>query len=265
MTITDQLHRTLTIPQTPFRIVSLVPSQTELLYHLGLTDSVCGITKFCVHPHHWLREKTVVGGTKNLHLEKIAALKPDLVIANREENTREQIDELAEHYPVWISDVTDLETALQMIEQIGIITDTVSKTKLLTEEIRKGFDHLKKLTAEFPPKRTAYFIWRDPYMTVGGDTFIHDLLSRCGLKNIFEEEERYPQLDLQMLSEKKCEVLLLASEPFPFTEKHIEEIQTLLPEIKILLADGEMFSWYGSRLALAPAYFQQLLNSIHQK
>lgn len=265
MTITDQLHRTLTIPQTPLRIVSLVPSQTELLYLLELANQVCGITKFCVHPDHWRREKTVVGGTKNLHLDKIAALNPDLVIANREENTKEQIYAIAEQFPVWISDVHDLESALEMIEQIGRITNTSVKAWQLVEEINNAFGLLEEFVMHLPRLRTSYFIWRQPYMTVGGDTFIHDMLKRCGLVNIFGKETRYPSVELINLRETDCELLLLSSEPFPFEERHIQEIQEELPATKIILADGEMFSWYGSRLLHAPAYFTNLLKQLHSR
>src|SRR5438105_265149 len=121
---TDQLGNQLHIDQHPRRIVSLVPSQTELLFDLGLQEEVIGITKFCVHPYHWHQTKTRVGGTKDIKLEVIDQLKPDLVIANKEENTREQITSLQSLYPVWISDVNTLQDALEMIRSIGEITGT---------------------------------------------------------------------------------------------------------------------------------------------
>ncbi len=256
-TFTDQLGRWVDVPATPRRIVSLVPSITELLYTLQLDDQVTGITKFCVHPESWFRQKTRVGGTKNIRPGVIHELQPDLIIANKEENVKEQVDELAKKYPVYITDVNNLNDALEMIEQIGTITGTPAKATSLISEINSAFNHLQ--TTNNKPQ-TGYLIWRNPYMTIGNDTFIHDMLLRCGLQNIFDNTTRYPAIDTWQL--KQCDLLLLSSEPFPFTQKHIDELQPLLPNTRIMLVDGEMFSWYGSRLLNAPAYFNSLLKSI---
>ena len=255
---TDQLGRWVTVPAAPRSIVSLVPSITELLYTLQLDNEVTGITKFCVHPESWFRQKTRIGGTKNVKIEAIHELQPDLIIANKEENVKEQVDELAKHYPVYITDVNNLDDALEMIEQIGLITGTLAKAASLIGEVNSAFNQLQ--TTNYKPQ-TGYLIWRNPYMTIGNDTFIHDMLSRCGLTNIFSNTTRYPAIDTWQL--KQCDLLLLSSEPFPFKQKHIDELQPLLPNTKIMLVDGEMFSWYGSRLLNAPAYFARLLSSIH--
>ncbi len=243
----------------PKRIVSLVPSQTELLYDLGLEERVVGITKFCIHPPAWLTTKTIIGGTKNFHPERIKALQPDLIIANKEENIKEQVEALAKDHTVFVTDIGTLDTALQMIKDIGTITNTLSKETEIANNIREDFQSIR------PGKniRTAYFIWRHPYMTVGSDTFIHDMLSHCGFQNIFSSQARYPVIEIKDLKEKECELLLLSSEPYPFKQKHIDELQQHLPNTKIILVDGEMFSWYGSRLLHAPAYFKHLLQEIH--
>lgn len=256
---TDQLNRTVDIADTPKRIISLVPSQTELLHDLGLDAEVVGITKFCVHPESWFRTKERIGGTKNLHLEKISALQPDLIIANKEENSREQVDELAKRFPVWVSNVQNLGEALQMVRSIGALTGTAQKAEDLADRIEKAFEELD--VPEFH-LRTAYLIWKDPYLTVGGDTFIHHLLGKAGFQNLYAGLERYPETSISALQELNCEVLFLSSEPYPFDQKHLDELQALLPHTRVVLADGEFFSWYGSRLLLAPAYFRQLHRQI---
>lgn len=255
----DQLHRTIVLPEAPQRIVSLVPSQTELLYTLGLEQEVVGITKFCVHPNSWFRSKTRIGGTKNVRIDAIKALSPDLIIANKEENTAEDVKALMETYPVWVSDIHTLEDACGMITGIGAITRKAAAAAQLAADIRQRFAALPPLPAPVP---TAYFIWRDPWMAAGNDTFIHHMLQRCGLQNIFSHIPRYPAIAADQLAASGCRLVLLSSEPYPFKEKHIAEIQSILPEARVLLVDGEMFSWYGSRLLEAPAYFADLLSSL---
>ncbi len=247
----------------PQRIVSLVPSQTELLYDLGLDERVVGITKFCIHPEEWFRTKTRVGGTKDIKREIIDQLKPDLIIANKEENVKEQVEELAKDYPVWVTDVNDLESALQMIMDVFSLTRKTQAGQII-HSIKLGFIDLQNTLQKIQTRKlkTAYLIWRNPYMTVGGDTFIHDMLDRCGLNNIFHNKKRYPSITVEELKDAGCELLLLSSEPYPFKQKHIDELQEQLPGCKIMLVDGEMFSWYGSRLMKAPKYFQELLQSI---
>jgi len=256
---TDQLHRTISFDHLPRRIISLVPSQTELLHTLGLEEEVVGITRFCVHPAAWRRSKTRVGGTKDIHPDIIRSLQPDLVIANKEENRQEQIEQLFLHYPVWVSDVATLDDALAMIRTVGALTGRTSAAGSLADGIRRQFE---TLSSSIPPLRTAYFIWRNPYMVAGGDTFIQHMLERCGFVNIFHDRDRYPVIQPEELAQKGCELVLLSSEPYPFREKHIAEIKTFLPSAAIRLVDGEMFSWYGSRLLESPAYFRQLLGSL---
>lgn len=257
---TDQLNRTITLPGIPQRIVSLVPSQTELLASLGLEQEVVGITKFCVHPEHWFRSRQRVGGTKKVHIDRVHELQPDLILANKEENVREQVEELARHYPVWVSDVNTLEDAYAMIRTVGSITGKAAEGEAIATRIEGAFASLQ---ATSPPINTAYLIWREPYMTIGHDTFIHHILERCGLRNVFEHRARYPAIRIEELQAANCQLLLLSSEPYPFKQQHIDELQQYLPSTRIMLVDGELFSWYGSRLLEAPAYFHQLLNGLH--
>jgi ABC-type Fe3+-hydroxamate transport system substrate-binding protein len=246
-----------------FRIVSLVPSQTELLFDLGLNEEVVGITKFCIHPEEWFRSKMRVGGTKNINLNIIRQLSPDLIIANKEENVKEQIEELAQKCDVWITDVNSLNDAVDMINNIGKLTGRIEAASVLVLKIEEGFDNLKINSSKRRKIPTAYFIWKDPYMVAAGDTFINDMMQYCGLENIFFQNKRYPQISLEEIKEKKCELILLSSEPYPFKQKHKEEIQSHLPKIKIELVDGEMFSWYGSRLLKSIDYFQSFLHKMN--
>jgi len=251
----DQLGREVYLDAMPKRIVSVVPSQTELLFYLGLNSEVAGITKFCIHPADKFNATTKVGGTKQLDIPKIKALKPDLIIANKEENERNQIEELAEFCPVWISDINDLTGAVDMISRVGTLISREAEASMLNNSIAENFNDLSIQQLSL---RIAYFIWRHPYMAAGKNTFIDSMLQKCGLINVFEME-RYPEISTESLIAARPDVILLSSEPYPFKEKHFEEFKTLLPNAIVTLVDGELFSWYGNRLLHAPTYFKKLL------
>jgi ABC-type Fe3+-hydroxamate transport system substrate-binding protein len=253
----DQLNREITISVSPQRIVSVVPSQTELLFDLGLETSIIGVTWFCIHPKE-AKSRTQVGGTKNLKLDKIAGLNPDLIIANKEENEQSQIEWLAERFPVWISDIKNLDDSFSMIRSLGNLTGKEREASEIIWKIDKGFSDLKPGI----PKRTLYLIWKDPWMSIGKDTFIHHMLVRCGLVNVTADESRYPELTDEGIQNLNPELILLSSEPYPFYEKHIKAFNNILPEAKVMLVDGEMFSWYGSRLMKAGEYLKDFISSI---
>ncbi len=240
---------------TPKRIISLVPSQTELLWHLGLYEETVGITKFCIHPKEWYTSKTRVGGTKQVNIKKIFELEPDLIICNKEENVKEQIDVLAEKYPVFVSDISTYKQAMQAITAIASITNKTAEAALLIQNIEASFE---KNIANKGNITAAYLIWKSPYMTVGGDTYISDMMRIAGFENVFKNKFRYPEISLEELKQLNPTLVLLSSEPYPFKEKHIQEIKQTLPDTKILLVDGEMFSWYGSRMLYAAEYFNKL-------
>jgi ABC-type Fe3+-hydroxamate transport system substrate-binding protein len=256
---TDMLGRAVEINFPPKRIVSLVPSQTELLYDLGLEDEVVGITKFCVHPEKWFRNKKRVGGTKTVHTDIVRELQPDLIIANKEENTREQIEELASMCPTWVSDIRTLDEALRMIRQVGELTGKGERAN----ELAKNIEHSFAVPHNNIPRRVVYFIWRGPWMSVGGDTFISDIIERMGWQNVLADKERYPAIELSELISMGVDLVLLSSEPYPFKEKHIDEVKAVLPGAQVVLADGEMFSWYGSRLVKAAAYLKNFAAEIN--
>jgi ABC-type Fe3+-hydroxamate transport system substrate-binding protein len=260
----DQMMRKVEISSSPMRIISLVPSQTELLFDLGLNVELVGITKFCIHPKQWLKDKTIVGGTKQLNHPKIEALKPDLIIGNKEENSRAEIEVLMQQYPVWMSDINNLEEALKMIESIANITQTSQQGNQLITNIKLEFELLPN--ANPSKKRIAYFIWNKPMMVAGKDNFINHILSRLGFENVFANQlnspqisYRYPQITSTELAAAAPDTIYLSSEPFPFKDMHIEQFKAICPFAEIKIIDGEMFSWYGSRLSLAPAYFKTLI------
>jgi len=254
----DQLNRGIDLHTSPQRIISIVPSQTELLFYLGLDDRIAGITNFCTHPAEKVKAIAKVGGTKKLNITLIKELQPDLIIANKEENERGQIEELMGHFPVWISDINNLHGALNIIGSLGQLLSCTTKAKTLSDTILSRFN---KFNIAPLNQRAAYLIWRKPYMAAGTGTFIDSMLQVCGLTNAFELN-RYPQVNAAMLVVADPDVVFLSSEPYPFSEKHIMEFKAILPKAKIILVDGEMFSWYGSRLLLAPSYFSSIIDEI---
>lgn len=252
MEFIDQLNRSIFLPQSPRRIISLVPSQTELLIDLGLEERIVGVTKFCIHPQHLKKQKTIVGGTKNYRFDVIDSLQPDLIIGNKEENDRDGIEKLATKYPVWMSDIFSLEDNYEMIRQIGKICQEDQKAREIIQRIKSSFEQ------PIPKKGTCvYLIWNEPIMVAGQDTFINVMLEKAGFENLIDGS-RYPVLEKEDLQRLNPDFLLLSSEPFPFKEKHLDFYRTLLPNSQIKLVDGELFSWYGSRLIHSAAYFQRL-------
>ena len=250
----DQLGTQVSFSYPPERIISLVPSQTELLADLGLERQVVGITKFCVHPSAWLRTKTIIGGTKNFQFDVIDDLKPDLIIGNKEENYLEGINRLKQKYPVWLSDIVTLHDAYSMISTLGELTNTKLKARLITEQIAERFHSVNKKSAN----SVLYLIWRNPWMAAGSETFINSMLTMLNLKNALENVTRYPRLSMEQLADLRPDYIFLSSEPYPFREKHVDELKEISPSSQVILVDGEMFSWYGSRLLKAVDYFNAL-------
>jgi ABC-type Fe3+-hydroxamate transport system substrate-binding protein len=254
MIFIDHLGNTIELTDTPKRIISLVPSQTELLWDLGLHNEIVGITKFCIHPKEMFKSKNRVGGTKTIDIDKIRNLKPDLIIGNKEENEHSQIIELQKEFNVWMSDIYNLNDAYKMINDIGELVNKKNESLLLISTIKKSFSLIKKHN-----KSVLYLIWKNPFMAAGKSTFIGDLLNEIDLDNSLENKDlRYPKLLLEDIKQLNPDVILLSSEPFPFNEKHIAELQKTVPNTTIQLVDGELFSWYGSRLLKSAEYFNQL-------
>jgi ABC-type Fe3+-hydroxamate transport system substrate-binding protein len=257
ITAAEQLHH------PPKKIISLVPSITSLLHYFKLSDETTGITKFCTIPEHWKDSKAIIGGTKNIKTDQIIKMKPDLIIANKEENVKDQIESLALDCPVWLTDINTLDDALEMIETLGRFTQKNKEAKQLTERIKLNFDNLAITQAK--KYRTCYLIWKDPYMTIGNDTFIHEMLCKAGLDNIFADRKRYPVITIDELQKLQPELILLSSEPYPFREKHVAFLQNIFTNSIIELVDGVCFSWYGDQIQQSAIYFKELHEKIIQR
>jgi ABC-type Fe3+-hydroxamate transport system substrate-binding protein len=250
----DQIGNQVSFTYPPKRIVSLVPSQTELLADLGLESQLVGITKHCIHPPGLLRTKTIIGGTKNFQIEIIDDLKPDLIIGNKEENYVEGIEQLKRKHAVWLSDIVTVSDAYSMISSLGELTNTEEKARLIKDQIAERFQSVKKKSAQ----SVLYLIWRKPWMAAAAATFIDSILTMLNLKNALEGVTRYPQLSTEQIADLRPDFIFLSSEPYPFREKHIDELKKISPSSRVMLVDGEMFSWYGSRLLKAADYFNHL-------
>jgi ABC-type Fe3+-hydroxamate transport system substrate-binding protein len=254
----DQLGREVHLDKAPSRIVSLVPSQTEYLFSLGLEGRVVGITKFCVHPESWFRSLTRVGGTKNLDLDAIRKLNPDLILANKEENTKDQVEWLAKDFPVWTSNIETYQEAVSMMTEVGRLVHKEKEASRIVEQIENELAAYQQPSA---PVKVAYLVWQNPLYTISGSTFINDWLRMLGMENVFASrtDARYPLVTIEQIAEAKPDLLLLASEPFPFKKEHSDAFAAQLPGIIPVLVDGQMLSWYGSRMTLAPKAIQYLV------
>ncbi|MFM8596099.1 MAG: ABC transporter substrate-binding protein [Flavobacteriales bacterium] len=239
------------------RIVSLVPSLTEYLWSLGLDAEVVGITKFCVHPQAWKQTKVKVGGTKKVNFAAVQKLAPDLIIANKEENTKEDIAHLMQHYEVLLTEINSIEQAFSYLLIIGERVDKKLEAEQLLFQIRAKFQNVSQIGSGLS---FLYFIWKDPYFLVGEQTYIHAFLSHFGFQNACSLV-RYPSLEewqeSQTATDKQPDLIFLSSEPYPFAEKHLDEMQAFFPNSKIQLIDGEMCSWYGARMLKAASYLKR--------
>ncbi len=257
--LTDMLGRKISLPRPAQKIVSLFPSQTHLLWTLGLDKEVVGITRFCKYPPQWKKTKRRVGGTKDFKHERIDELKPDLILANKEENTKEGVEALAKEYPVYVSDVTTWEDNLQFIRDTGRLTGKISEAENIIEKLQKKRGSWKSGIV----LKTAYLIWKDPYMIAGKNTFIDTMLQINGFENIATQtEDRYPAMDLKIIAERNPDLILLASEPYPFKEKHKQALSKIFPGAIILNVSGEPFTWFGSYSLFAFDYFSEIRKKI---
>jgi iron complex transport system substrate-binding protein len=258
-TLIDQIGTSHSFETAPKRIISLVPSQTELLYDLGLEDKIIGITKFCVHPYHFKSTKKIVGGTKKVHYEKIRLLNPDIIICNKEENTKEIVEQLSEICPVWVTNILTIEDNLQMITDFGQLFNCRTEAQKWNDKLAYGLQDFKTFIKDIPFKKAAYFIWKNPFMVAGSDNYINELLKLNHFTNMYLDKGRYPEIEIKkMRLEGDPDVVLLSSEPYPFKEEDAFEIGRFTHHAKTVFVDGEMFSWYGTRLLKAFSYFKQM-------
>lgn len=259
MKISDQLNRELNILNTPKRIVSLVPSLTELLFDLGLEEQIVGLTKFCVHPYHLKQTKTIVGGTKKIKLDVIKDLKPDIILCNKEENTEEIVNSCNEISIVYVSNIFTLDDVFDLIKQYGLIFSCRTEASKISQKLKFKINDFKNFVNSYDSKTVAYFIWRNPWMAAGNNTFINHLLELNKFDNIYKNKERYPEIQLKKIRlEGDPEIVFLSSEPYPFKEEHAFEVGRCTHHAKTVFVDGELFSWYGSRLLKSFDYFKKL-------
>lgn len=253
---TDALGRRILLSEPPTRIISLVPSLTDLLHGLGLDDEVVGLTRFCERPDGWQEAKAIVGGTKQVDAERVARLQPDLILANQEENTRADVQALSDHAPVYVTDVSTVDEATAMIRRVRQLVDRDKEARQMATTIAERFAALPAWSS----LRAAYIIWRDPYMTVGGDTFIYDVMRHGGFTAPWADATRYPEITLDDLAAADLDVILCSTEPFPFHQKDafMDDLRTACPDTPVHVVDGQLFSWYGPRLLDTPAYLREL-------
>ena len=257
--IKDPLGTSFELNSTPQRIISLVPSLTETLYDLGLEDKIVGITKFCEFPVHFKSTKKIIGGTKKVHFEKIRLLQPDFIIANKEENTEEIVLELRKICPVWVTNIVTIEDTLQTLIDFGEIFNCRTEARKWVDKIAFGHTDFLDFRNSLPVRKTVYFIWKNPYMVAGSGTFIDQMLQLNHLDNCYKNQQRYPEITIEsMKKEGNPELVLLSSEPFPFKDEDVFEIESNTPNVKTMFVDGTFFSWYGTRLHHAFSYFKQL-------
>lgn len=259
----DHLERAIHLPKTPQRIISLVPSLTELLHDLGLEKSIVGITKYCVHPFHYQSTKTIVGGTKKVKIDVIKSLNPDFILCSKEENTLEMVSELEKIAPVFVSDINSFQEALDFMLELGELAGKRIESQNLVAKINLKHTDFQNFIQNKRPIKVAYFIWKKPWMVAGSPTFINDILRINRMENVFDKKGRYPEININHLKlQGHPELLLFSSEPYHFTEEDVYEVLHVNEKVLTIFVDGQYFSWYGSRLLKAFDYFKKVQEKI---
>lgn len=262
MEYNDNLNRKISLAETPRRIISLVPSLTELLHDMGMERQIVGITKYCVHPLHYIATKALVGGTKKVNIKRIKELQPDFILCSKEENTPTMVQELEKIAPVYVTDVNSLDDALELIKDLGFLFGRRTQAGHIIDKIKfqlKDFQHTIK---DIPLRKVAYFIWANPWMVAGSKTFIDDMLRICKFENAYANHERYPEVAIKHMRSKAApKLLMFSSEPHDFTDDEVFDVLRNNRKTITIYVDGQYFSWYGSRLIKAFDHFKE----IHKK
>ena len=256
------------MPARPSRIVSLIPSVTELLFALGLDDRIAGVTIFCTEPRDRVARTPKVGREKDPDLARIRALAPDLVVANMEENRRDVVEALrAEGVPVWVTFPRTVAEGIELVRVLGALTDSQAAAASLADPIEAAHARIHARVEARPRVRVFCPIWRRPYMTINRDTYVHDMLWTCGGDNVFAASPtRYPTVTLEDVRDAAPDVILLPDEPYRFRAAHLADFSPLsdVPAVRtgrIHLVDGKLLSWYGPRIAEALERLPSLLSS----
>jgi len=257
----------LALPHPAERIISLVPSETETLYYLGAEERLIALTDYCIHPPSLFKKRTRVGGPKDPKLERIRDLEPDLILANKEENTREAVDELRAIAPTFVSEVVTLDDAKALISALGTLTDSAAKAS----ELCASIENTRRRFAEHPPdfafRRALYLVWKEPYRTISEQTYIYNLLSAAGLSPLAFPQlpSRYPELPPEVIAESGAELVIFPDEPHNFTYSDIQEFSEQFPELPavanhaLFKVDGATLCWYGYRTTYALDYIASFM------
>lgn len=265
--VVDARGRTVRVPRRPDRIVSLVPSITESLFAFGLGDRVVGVTRFCVHPADARERAVVVGGTHDVNVEQLCALRPDFVIANQEENPRELLETLGERVPTFITFPRTVKDGIALLRQLGTLTGEEETAERYAADAEAAAAAARAGAPATPP-RVLYLIWRKPWMTVNGDTFVHDMLARCGAVNVMADAAgRYPEVEADEVVTLRPDAIFLSSEPYQFAPEHATEWLQVsgLPAAQlgqVPLVDGELCCWYGTRMVAGLRYLSAQVRAL---
>jgi ABC-type Fe3+-hydroxamate transport system substrate-binding protein len=263
---TDASGARLTLPAPPRRIVSLIPSITETLFALGMGEAVAGCTIYCTQPPDGVAGKTRIGGEKNPRLDLIRELGADLVLANIEENLREHVETLRGWgIPVYVTYPRTVADGIRLIRELGAVTGAAERAAALAEPLERRYAELRARLAGRAPQRVFCPIWRNPYMTINRDTYVHDMLAVCGGENVFgAKPARYPEVTLAEVAATQPEVIVLPDEPYRFRQAHLADFTPYadMPAVRagrVHLVDGKLLSWYGPRIGEALATLPGLL------
>ena len=251
MKITDHLNRTVTLSSVPKRVVSLVPSVTETIADMGFASCLVAVTRFCKYPSDVVTTLPKIGGPKKVDIQKIVDLKPDLVVAVKEENDKEQILSLMERVPVFVFDINTIGDSFDMLDRLGAIFNRSEVSARWIRRIQEKMAHYKPGRLA---QKTLYIIWKKPWMAAGKSTFIGSMMQLAGFDNMISG--RYPEIDEKEMS--RAEIILLATEPYHFKASDRAELQAKYPDKEIVIIDGEMFTWYGTHMLQAIDYFAHL-------
>ena len=261
MKVTDDLGRVIYLIKTPRRVVSLCPSLTETLFDLGLDDLVIGRTDYCVHPEEKLGAVQSVGGPKSVFLPVVESLLPDIILAVKEENDKKTLESLASlYYKCVIFDINSVEGALKMIEKLGEIFGRRERASAMRTSIGEGFSRVGR-AAKNPS--FIYMTWSSPYIAAGTGNYINSLLTGFGFNNCLSGSfRRYVRMELNELKRLEPDIIFLPSEPYNYTIADKIKFEKFFPGAKVVLVDGEMFCWYGSRMEKAGGYLKDLFKGL---
>ena len=257
MTVFDDLGRKIDFERPPETVVSLVPSLTKTLSDLGLGEKLAAVTRFCKYPQELVQTLPKIGGPQKVDTQKILGINPGVVLSVKEENNREQVLQLAEKIPVVVFNIRNIDDALRMITTLGRLFSVETKAHTITSRIKKGLAN-----TVFPTKRLTvlYLIWKKPWMAAGKDTFIGSMLQAAGFENL--ANGRYPEVNETMM--RRASVIMLATEPYPFKEAERKQLAERFPRQKVLIVEGEIFTWFGSYMLNAASYLTKLIEKLQQ-